>query len=324
MKALVTGGAGFIGRWVVKYLLKKGYEVWALDNLSNGERNNILEFEECPRFKFIKGDILQRNLLKELFNLNFRVCLHLAATINVQNSLDNPGENLEVNLKGTFNILEEAKKRNTKVILISTCMIYKPALDNKPINENHPLCPLSPYAATKIAAEDLALSYYYAYGLPVAVLRPFNTYGPFQKVNNEGGVIPIFISQSLKGKALNIYGNGTQTRDFLYVEDCAEAIVKTVLSNKVWGEIINIGTGKDISINDLAKLIANDRRQIKHIPHIHPQSEISKLICDYSKAKRLLNWDPKTPLREGIDKTKDWIKNRLQAKTLVLSGSRRL
>jgi len=319
MKALVTGGAGFIGRWVVKYLLKKGCEVWVLDNLSNGERSNILEFEENPRFKFIKGDILQRDLLKELFNLNFEVCFHLAAAINVQNSLDNPEECFEVNLKGTFNILEDAKKTNTKVILISTCMIYKPALDNKSINENHPLCPLSPYSATKIAAEDLALSYYYAYGLPVAIFRPFNTYGPFQKANNEGGVIPIFILRSLEGKALNIYGEGTQTRDFLYVEDCAEAIV-TALSNKVWGEIINIGTGKDISINDLAKLISNDHQKIRHIPHIHLQSEIPKLVCDYSKAKKLLNWKPKISLREGIDKTRKWIKNRLQAKTLVLSG----
>jgi len=317
MKALITGGAGFIGRWVVKYLLKKGNEVWALDNLSNGERNNILEFEENPRFKFIKGDILQRDLLKELFNLNFEVCFHLAATINVQNSIDNPGENLEVNLRGTFNILEEAKKRNTKVIFISTCMVYKQAIDNIPIDEDHSLCPLSPYAATKIAAENLALSYFHTYGLPITILRPFNTYGPFQKTNNEGGVIPIFILRSLKGEILNIYGKGRQTRDFLYVEDCAEAIVKAALSDKIWGEVINIGTGKDISINDLARLIAGDSRRIKHIPHIHPQSEIPKLVCNYSKARKLLNWGPRTSLREGINRTREWIR---EQKALVLSG----
>lgn len=317
MKALITGGAGFIGRWVVKYLLKKGNEVWALDNLSNGERNNILEFEENPRFKFIKGDILQRDLLKELFNLNFEVCFHLAAAINVQSSIDNPGENLEVNLRGTFNILEEAKKRNTKVIFISTCMVYKQVIDNIPIDEDHSLCPLSPYAATKIAAENLALSYFHTYGLPITILRPFNTYGPFQKTNNEGGVIPIFILRSLKGEILNIYGKGTQTRDFLYVEDCAEAIVKAALSDKIWGEVINIGTGKDISINDLARLIAGDSRRIKHIPHIHPQSEIPKLVCNYSKARKLLNWGPRTSLREGINRTREWIR---EQKALVLSG----
>jgi len=317
MKALITGGAGFIGRWVVKYLLKKGNEVWALDNLSNGERNNILEFEENPRFKFIKGDILQRDLLKELFNLNFEVCFHLAAAINVQSSIDNPGENLEVNLRGTFNILEEAKKRNTKVIFISTCMVYKQVIDNIPIDEDHSLCPLSPYAATKIAAENLALSYFHTYGLPITILRPFNTYGPFQKTNNEGGVIPIFILRSLKGEILNIYGKGRQTRDFLYVEDCAEAIVKAALSDKIWGEVINIGTGKDISINDLARLIAGDSRRIKHIPHIHPQSEIPKLVCNYSKARKLLNWGPRTSLREGINRTREWIR---EQKALVLSG----
>jgi len=168
-----------------------------------------------------------------------------------------------------------------------------------------------------MAAENLALSYFHAYGLPIAILRPFNTYGPFQKTNNEGGVIPIFILRSLKGEILNIYGKGRQTRDFLYVEDCAEAIVKAALSDKIWGEVINIGTGKDISINDLARLIAGDSRRIKHIPHIHPQSEIPKLVCNYSKARKLLNWGPRTSLREGINRTREWIR---EQKALVLSG----
>jgi len=312
MKVLVTGGAGFIGRWVVKYLLEREYNVWVLDNLSNGEKNNILEFEKNPCFNFVEGDILQKDLLEDLFGVDFDICIHLAAAINVQNSIDNPEESFEVNLDGTFNILEKAKKRRTKVIFMSTCMVYKQAMDNKSIDENHPLCPLSPYAATKIAAENLVLSYYYSYGLPVAILRPFNTYGPFQKTDNEGGVIPIFIRRNLKGKTLDIYGEGTQTRDFLYVEDCTEAIVKAALANKVWGEIINIGTGKDISINHLAELIAGDSRRVKHIPHIHPQSEIPKLVCDYSKAKRLLNWRPRTSLREGINRTRNWIKKQLR------------
>jgi len=235
MKVLVTGGAGFIGRWVVKYLLGRECDVWVLDNLSSGKKENIFEFEKDPCFNFVKGDILQRSLVEELFELDFDVCLHLAAAINVQESLINPEECFEVNVRGTFNILEEARKKDTKVVLISTCMVYKKARDDKPIDEDHPLCPLSPYAATKLAAENLALSYYHGYGLPVAILRPFNTYGPFQRTDNEGGVIPIFILRTLKGGVLKVYGRGTQTRDFLYVEDCAEAIVRTALSSRVWG-----------------------------------------------------------------------------------------
>ncbi len=308
MKVLVTGGAGFIGRWVVKHLLDEGCDVCALDNLSSGKVENIVEFIEHPRFKFIRGDILDTNLLVGLFDLNFEVCLHLAACVNVQDSIENPEKSFKVNLRGTFNLLEEAKKKNTRFILVSTCMVYKEAKGGKPINESHPLSPLSPYAATKIAAEKLTLSYYHAYRLPVVILRPFNTYGPFQRTDTEGGVIPIFITRSLQGKTLYIYGDGKQTRDFLYVEDCAEAIVKATLIDGISGEILNIGTGKDISIDDLALLITNSNHH-KHIPHIHPQSEIPKLVCDYGKAKKLLNWEPKTSLIEGIDKTREWIKN---------------
>jgi len=317
MNVLVTGGAGFIGRWVVKYLLKGGVNVWVIDNLSTGRKDNIAEFERYPEFKFVEGDILDRDLLKKIFNLNFKVCLHLAAAVNVQDSIDNPEKNFEVNLKGTFNILEEAKRKGTKVILISTCMVYKRADDNRPIDENHPLLPLSPYAATKIASEELVLSYHHAYRLPVAIVRPFNTYGPFQRIDNEGGVIPVFINRSFKGETLYIYGDGNQTRDFLYVEDCARAIVKIALSNDISGEVINIGTGRDISINDLALLIAGDSSRIAHIPHIHPQSEILKLVCDYSKARRLLDWEPEVSLIEGIDKTKRWIKNQPKVKANV-------
>jgi len=309
MKVLVTGGAGFIGRWVVKLLLNRNCVVWAIDNLSSGKIENIAEFEENSRFTFVKGDILNERLLSKLFKLDFKTCIHLAAMVNVQDSIDNPEKNFEVNLRGTFNVLEESKKSGTEFILISTCMVYKKAEDDKPINENHSLCPLSPYAASKIAAEKLSLSYHHTYKMPVTIVRPFNTYGPFQRTDNEGGVIPIFITRSLQGKALYIYGDGTQTRDFLYVEDCADAIVRVSLSdaNAVWGEIINIGTGKDISINDLARLISGRSNKIKHIPHIHPQSEISKLVCDWRKARKILNWEPKTSLEEGINRTKKWI-----------------
>ena len=153
----------------------------------------------------------------------------------------------------------------------------------------------------------MVLSYWYAYQLPTVVVRPFNTYGPFQKTGGEGGVIAIFLKKALKGEELFIYGTGEQTRDFIYVEDCAEFVVQAGYSDKVNGEIINAGLGRDISINDLALLIAEDEAKIKHVPHIHPQSEIMKLLCNFDKANRLLGWKPNHPLEAGIAKTKAWI-----------------
>ena len=195
MKILITGGVGFIGRWVVKYLLKEKHDLWIIDNLCNAKEDNLIELCSDPHFKkFIKVDIKNKDILHQIFQEKFDLCLHLAAAINVQLSLDNPKEIFETNVEGSFNILEEARRTNTKVILMSTCMVYDKAKNSQKIDENHSLLPRSPYAASKITAENLALSYYYSYGLPVAVLRPFNTYGPYQRIDGEGGVISCFIA----------------------------------------------------------------------------------------------------------------------------------
>jgi UDP-glucose 4-epimerase len=303
MKVLITGGAGFIGRWVVKRLTDSDHDVSVVDDLSNGRIENLAELDLKP----IVCDIRNRKKILEVFDDKYDLCIHAAAQINVQESLDNPEKSVSVNVEGTFNILEGAKKYNTKVTLIGTCMVYDLADSSKPINENHAVKPASPYAASKLAAEELALSYYYGYKLPVVILRPFNTYGPFQKSNMEGGVVSIFVKNNLKGEYLHVYGDGNQTRDLLYVEDCADFIVKASMNEKADGQVFNAGLGKDISVNDLAYLICNDKNRIKHIQHHHPQSEIKKLVCDYSKARNLLSWEPKTRLKEGVKKTEKWI-----------------
>ena len=303
---LVTGGAGFIGRWVVKRLLDSGHEVCVLDDLSNGRIENIKEFNDKSNFKFILGDIRDNNLLTEVFK-NVDICIHAGAAINVQESIVNPRKHYDINVNGTFNILEEARKNDVKVVLIGTCMVYD-LTASKAISEEHPVNPKSPYAGSKLAAENLALSYFHAYGLPVVITRPFNTYGPYQKSDMEGGVVSIFIKSLLEGEPLNVFGDGTQTRDLLYVEDCAEFIVKASFNEHAVGEVINGGYGQDIAINDLALQICKDPERFVHIKHHHPQSEIPKLLCDYTKAKKLLGWEPKTSLEEGIEKTKDWIR----------------
>ena len=304
---LVTGGAGFIGRWIVKRLLDERKDVCVLDDLSNGRAENIEEFRDNPKFEFILGDVRNKEMLWNLFK-DVDICIHAAAAINVQESIEKPQRYYDVNVNGTFNILEEARKKDVKLVLIGTCMVYDLS-SSEAINEEHSLNPKSPYAGSKLAAENLALSYFHAYGLPVVVTRPFNTYGPYQKSNMEGGVVSIFIRALLEEKALNVFGDGTQTRDLLYVEDCAEFIVKASINKKAIGETINAGCGEDIAIKDLALLICKDVERIRYVKHHHPQSEIPKLLCNYRKANKLLGWEPKTSLEEGIEKTKEWIKS---------------
>ncbi|MEM2915263.1 MAG: SDR family NAD(P)-dependent oxidoreductase, partial [Candidatus Bathyarchaeia archaeon] len=221
MSILLTGGAGFIGSCVAKKLLQKGCEVVVFDNLSNGSIENIKEFQNDRNFSFVMGDIRSKKNLEMIFRKDLSCCIHLAAQINVQESIDHPNRSFENNVVGTYNLLEECRKHDVKLVVVGTCMVYDSTI-SKPINEKHPLKPASPYAGSKLAAEKLALSYFSAYNLPVVITRPFNTYGPHQKSNMEGGVVSIFIQRTIEGKQLLIFGNGRQTRDLLYVEDCAD------------------------------------------------------------------------------------------------------
>jgi UDP-glucose 4-epimerase len=310
MNILLTGGAGFIGRWVAKRLLEEGHSLTILDDLSNGRKENLDELIDHPGLKrFVVGDIKDEQVLAELFDeIAFDICYHLGASINVQDSIDDPRTTFNNDTIGTFYVMEQCRKHNTKVVFMSTCMVYDRCTDETGITELHPIKPASPYAGAKIAAENMVLSYYYAYGLPTVVIRPFNTYGPFQKTGGEGGVVAIFIKNKLAGLDVNIYGEGTQTRDLLYVEDCARFVVESGFTDKVDGQIVNAGLGRDITVNDLAQLIVGDASRIKHVEHIHPQSEIQKLLCNYSKAKDLLGWEPQVTLEEGIALTEKWIR----------------
>ncbi|SFM06633.1 Nucleoside-diphosphate-sugar epimerase [Gracilibacillus orientalis] len=310
MNILVTGGAGFIGRWVVANLLEDKHHVWVLDDLSNGRKENLIEFEQHSLFHgLIEADMKNKQLLNDLFKKQFDICYHLGASINVQDSIDYPETTFNNDVIGTFHVLEACRKHWVKMVFISTCMVYEKANNDSGISESNPVKPASPYAGSKLAAENMVLSYYHAYSLPVTVIRPFNTYGPYQKTGGEGGVVAIFIKNKLTGNPLSIYGDGTQTRDLLYVEDCARFVVESGYADETNGEIINAGLGKDISINELATLIVKDQNRLQHITHIHPQSEIPKLLCNYEKAKNLLDWQPKFSLEEGVRKTEEWIQS---------------
>jgi UDP-glucose 4-epimerase len=305
-RAVVTGGAGFIGRWLVKALLDEGWEVAALDDLSNGSLANLAELSSDPRLEFIEGSIDDRQAVERAFSGGADVCFHLAAKINVQHSIDDPVGTFVPDVVGTLEVLEAARSAAAPFLFMSSCMVYARARVD-PIGEEHPVRPASPYAASKLAGENLTLSYGLAYGHPVTVVRPFNTYGPFQRADGEGGVVAIFCRRALGRQPIQVFGDGTQTRDLLYVADCADFLLRSVASETAQGEIVNAGTGRDVTINELAGIIGGGELEVAHVMHPHPQAEIARLVCDTAKADRLLGWRPETTLEEGIARTSEWM-----------------
>lgn len=304
---VVTGAAGFIGRWVVTELLDRGYWVRGLDNLSNGSQRNVEAFAESDRFALTTGDVRDAETVMTLFEDEVDACIHLAAEIDVQESLEDPQSHFETNVTGTQNVLEACRRTDTRLGLVGTCMVYDMAGAGEGIDETHPVKPASPYAASKLAAENLAEGYYHGYDLPVTFLRPFNTYGPYQKTGMAGGVVSIFTNRDLQDKPLKIFGDGTQTRDLLYATDCARFIVEATFDDAAIGEVLNAGTGEDISINDLAALIATEDTEITHVEHHHPQSEVPRLRADPSKAEEVLGWTPEVTLEDGIGRLREWL-----------------
>jgi UDP-glucose 4-epimerase len=313
VRVVVTGGAGFIGRWVVGELLERGHKVLPVDNLSQGDPDNLAAFIGHPNLEpLVVGDVRDGEACRAWL-AGADAVAHLAASISVQDSIDDPAATFDNDVVGTFRLLQAAREHGTRVLFMSTCMVYDLATAPEGIGEDHPVKPASPYAASKIAGEALTLSFFHAYGLPTTVVRPFNTYGPFQRSVGEGGVVAIFTRRSLEGDELRIYGDGTQTRDLLYAGDCARFVCDSLVSDAAIGRVLNAGTGVDVSVNELAALVEPDSERIVHRPHIHPQSEIAVLRCDARRADELLDWRPEVSLADGLAATRAWMAERLAA-----------
>jgi nucleoside-diphosphate-sugar epimerase len=313
MRILVTGAAGFIGRWVVAELLDRGHTVLPVDNLAAGDPRNLEAFEGREGYlPLVVGDVRDAAACRAWLD-GVDAVAHLAASISVQDSIDDPAATFDNDVVGTFNLLEGAREAGVRFLFMSTCMVYDRATTPEGIGEEHPTKPASPYAASKLSGEALTLSYFHAYGLPTTVVRPFNTFGPFQRSVSEGGVVAIFTRRSLLGEELRIYGDGTQTRDLLYVEDCARFVCDALLSDAVTGRLLNAGTGVDVSVNELAAAIEPDASRVVHVEHIHPQSEIAVLRCDSRQAAQVLGWTPQVTLDEGLRRTREWMAARLAA-----------
>ncbi len=313
MRVLVTGAAGFIGRWVVGELLARGHTVLPIDNLVAGDVTNLDEFAGAPGLlPFEQGDVRDPAACRRWLD-GMAAVAHLAASISVQDSIDDPATTFENDVVGTFNLLEASRAAAARFLFMSTCMVYDRATTPEGIAEGHPVKPASPYAASKLSGEALTLSYFHAYGLPTTVVRPFNTYGPFQRSVGEGGVVAIFSRLSLAGEPLRIYGDGTQTRDLLYATDCARFVCDALLADAATGLILNAGTGHDVSVNELAAAVEPDGSRIVHVEHIHPQSEIAVLRCDAREAERTLGWRPEVSLEDGLGRVRAWMNERIAA-----------
>ena len=299
---LVTGGAGFIGSWTVEKLISREYKVVILDNLAYGSIDNLSKV--LDDIVFINGDIRDSELLDKLFKkYRFYGVIHLAALVSVNEVSQKPYEGYSINVYGTFNLLEMSRKYDVeRFVYASSAAVYGDPL-SLPISEDHPLYPKSLYGATKLAGEVLVNSYSINYGLSTISLRYFNVYGPRMKPGPYAGVIYIFIHNVIHNKPLTIYGDGLQTRDFIYVEDVAEANLLALESN-ITGSY-NIGSGNDISIKDLAyKILGLMGRKDLEIVYDKPRiGDIRYSLADISKAAQLLGWKPDTNFEEGLKRT---------------------
>jgi len=313
MKVLVTGAGGFIGSHLCEALVENGYEVKAFVRYNS---RNFWGWLETSLYKeemeIISGDIRDFDIIKNTVK-NVDVIFHLAALIGIPYSYISPLAYVKTNIEGTYNILQAARELGVeKVIHTSTSEVYGTA-QFTPITEEHPVNPQSPYAATKASADFLVLSFYHSFDLPIAVTRPFNTYGPRQSAR---AVIPAIITQILSGKRKIKLGSLHPTRDLTYIKDTVEGFIAVAESEKSIGKIINIGSKFEMSIGDLAKLIAkllNAKIRIeKEEKRGRPEkSEVERLWADNKKAKELLGWSPKYTLEEGLKGTVEWFKTNL-------------
>jgi len=299
-KVLVTGGAGFIGSHTVDALLSDGLEVWVLDNLLSGSLRNLRQWKENRKLHFKKGDIAEYKTVDKLLK-KVDAVVHLAAIVSPNISIRKPEVTNEVNVTGTLNILRAAVKNDVpKVVFASSSSVYGNT-KSKAISEDAPLNPLTPYGASKLAGEKYCRVYYSSYDLNTVSLRYLNVYGERQSSNPYSGVIAIFARRLLDGKPPIIYGDGNQTRDFIYVSDVARANLLALMTTKGIGESFNVGTGRATSIKQLCRILINmTGKNVRPISQKARPGDIRHSCANIIKAREVLAFEPKIFLREGL------------------------
>jgi dTDP-glucose 4,6-dehydratase len=312
-KVLVTGAGGFIGSHLTERLVELGHEVRAFVHYNSASNWGWLE--KSPHIKDIEvyaGDIRDFDSVRNAMK-GCKEVYHLAALIGIPYSYDSPLAYIKTNVEGTYNVLENSRLFDLEnTTITSTSETYGTA-KTVAIAEDHPLVGQSPYSASKIAADQLALSYWLSFELPVKIVRPFNTYGPRQSAR---AIIPTIISQILTGNRILNLGNISPTRDLTFIQDTVEGFIEIAKTNKLTGEVTNIGSGFEISVKELALEIAricNVKVEFNlSAERKRPEkSEVERLYCDNTKIKKNTNWRPKNSLTQGLEQTVTWIKNNI-------------
>ncbi len=293
---LVTGGCGFIGSHIAEYFCESNY-VTIVDNLSAGSLENIKKFKD--RIVFFKSDL---NDLPKLNLEDIDIVFHTAASVSIEKSIEDPLFDAQTNILGILNTLEMCRKKNIERFVFSSSSSVYGDPTYLPVDEKHPLNPKSPYAISKKTGEDYCKIYNDLYGLKTVSLRYFNVFGPRQRASDPySGVIPIFLNKIREQKTLPIYGDGNQTRDFIHVKDVVRANILASKSKEATGNKINIGTGKETSVNQLVKLLRDiSGKELSVEFHPPREGDIRKSVADVSLAKKVLKFDVLTTLKEGL------------------------
>ena len=311
MKVLVTGGAGFIGSHIVERLLKAEHEVVVVDNLDpyydvKVKETNVEIFKNNPDYTFVNGDIFDKKLMKELIG-NVDAIFHLAAQAGVRASIANPRKTFEINTIGTFNLLEMCLDTDIKKFVNSSSSSVYGKVKYLPFDEEHPTNPISPYGVSKLAAEHYCRVFYEVYGLKTVNLRYFTVYGPRMRPDL---AISIFTRNALRNEPIEIFGDGTYTRDFTYIDNIVDLNIKVLKNNSVNGETFNVGTGEQITVSGLAKkIIELTGSSSKVIFSNREEGDMEHTLANVGKAKRLLRYEPKYDLDEGLRLFIGWVKN---------------
>lgn len=305
--AVVTGVAGFIGSHLADLLLENGFSVIGIDNMRTGNFQNITEPMKHSNFQFLKEDICNKKF-PDLIKEDVDIIFHLAAISSVKLSIENPILVNDTNVQGTINVLEMARKRDVKRIVLSSSAAVYGNPDSLPVREETPLDPLSPYATSKISAENHCISYGNLYGIAPTIFRYFNVYGPRQEDSEYSGVIPIFINQGLQNKDITVEGDGTQTRSFIFVEDVAKATYLGSQLETGSEHILNLSGSASISILDLAhmvkELLPDSTSSIVHCDA--REGDVKDSIGSMERTSDVLGFSPTIPFKTGLDRTVSW------------------
>jgi len=313
-KVLVTGAGGFVGSHLVEALVQNGARVKAFVHYNSRNDWGMLELankKTLDEIEVVSGDIRDSDGVRQMMK-DQEIVFHLAALIGIPYSYLNPSDVADTNIQGTLNLLLAAKEFGVeKFIHTSTSEVYGTA-QHVPMAENHPVNPQSPYAATKASADQLALSFYYTYGLPVGIIRPFNIYGPRQSARS---VIPNIIMQALTGDEIRI-GSVSSSRDLTYVTDSVKGFIQFAECDEVIGEVVNLGSENEISVENLIESVGKNLgkrlKTVQEDERIRPEkSEVKRLVSNSEKAKKLFGWKPRIEIEEGIQRTISWIKENI-------------